>query len=91
MAHHEFDLLEPETWANLPPAEDFAAAVLTFPVSSLPTAARFWEEYLREIPTVICYSSSSMLNSAWLQVVPHSSRYSLGLPLQARGCHMHSG
>ena len=56
---HEFDLLSPDSWANLPPAESLAAVVVTFPVS-LPTAAQFWEEYLRDVPTVICYSSTSV-------------------------------
>jgi len=56
---HEFDLLSPDSWANLPAPETLAAVVVTFPVS-LPTAAQFWETYLCDVPTVICYSSTSV-------------------------------
>jgi len=59
MPRHEFDLLSPDSWANLPAPESLAAVVVTFPVS-LPTAAQFWETYLREVPTLICYSSTSV-------------------------------
>jgi len=59
MPRHEFDLLSPDSWANLPAPETLAAVVVTFPVS-LPTAAQFWETYLRDVPTVICYSSTSV-------------------------------
>jgi hypothetical protein len=80
MPRHEFDLLSPDSWANLPAPESLAAVVVTFPVS-LPTAAQFWETYLREVPTLICYSSTSVYQIDVPGALPPPSRPPRGPPL----------
>jgi len=54
----EFDLDDPATWTNLPAAESFSAAIVTFPLSSGPQA--FWDAYLERVPNVLCYSTTSV-------------------------------
>jgi len=54
----EFDMGQPATWANLPPAESLSGAVVTFPLSSGPH--EFWDSYLSAIPNVLCYSTTSV-------------------------------
>jgi nucleoside-diphosphate-sugar epimerase len=53
-----FDMDDPATWEALPPASSLAAAVVTFPLTAGPEA--FWEAYLKDVPTVLCYSTTSI-------------------------------
>jgi len=56
---HRFDLADPESWSALPPASSISSVVITFPLN-LPAAENFWETYLRHVPRVVCYSSTSV-------------------------------
>jgi len=56
---YEFDLLRTETWENLPPAESLSSVIVTFPLQLGPSR-QFWEHYLKQVPRVICYSSTSV-------------------------------
>ena len=53
-----FELDDRETWSNLPPASSVAAVVITFPLATAPE--EFWEAYLRDVRSVLCYSSTSV-------------------------------
>lgn len=58
---HAFDLALDDTWAALPAPEELQAVVITFPLSmSAMPIERFWERYLRRVPSVVCYSSTSV-------------------------------
>jgi len=57
-AQRAFELDDPETWANLPPPESLRAVVITFALPASPE--HFWREYLRRVPNVVCYSSTSV-------------------------------
>jgi len=54
-----FEINDEETWANLPPASDFDAVVVTFPLTS-DKCERFYDEYLSAAGTLVCYSSTSI-------------------------------
>ena len=56
---HRFDLADPESWSALPPASSISSVVITFPLN-LPAAENFWGAYLRHVPRVVCYSSTSV-------------------------------
>lgn len=56
---HSFDLADPATWSSLPPPRELRAVVITFPVA-LPAVEVFWDEYLRHVPNVLVYSSTSV-------------------------------
>ena len=55
----EFDINLPETWVVLPSAEEFDTVVVTFPLAS-ERVIDFWTSYLKSIPNVLCYSSTSV-------------------------------
>jgi len=56
----DFDLSAPETWAALPPPESLGAAIITFPVTEVPTVSAFWEAYLGKVPNVLAFSTTSV-------------------------------
>ena len=57
----EFDVTDPETWGELPPADSVGGVIVTFPMSS-PEA--FWEAYLGKVAErsrpILCYSTTSV-------------------------------
>lgn len=53
----DFDLADPETWKQLPPAEELSAVIITFPMDE---PAEFWDAYLSSVGNVLCYSSTSV-------------------------------
>jgi len=59
LPHHDFDMAKRDTWDALPPPSSLRAAVITF--SAMPEHCEpFWDEYLRHVPRVLCYSSTAV-------------------------------
>ena len=56
----EFDLNDPESWEALPPPESLSGAVVTFALNDAEKATTFWDAYLARVPSVVCYSSTSV-------------------------------
>ncbi|KAL1520553.1 hypothetical protein AB1Y20_022129 [Prymnesium parvum] len=54
-----FEINDKATWSNLPPASDFDKVVITFPLASQ-ACEEFFDEYLCNVPAVVCYSSTSV-------------------------------
>lgn len=82
-----FEMNDKETWDNLPPASDYDAVVITFPLNSA-NCEDFFDEYLRGVPKLVCYSSTSVYQvhpqrqAGFLRPpLPHLSRPSSHSPL----------
>ena len=56
---HEFDVTVPESWAGLPDPASLRAVVITFPMQ-LASVEPFWEAFLRRVPSVVAFSSTSV-------------------------------
>ena len=49
----------PESWAGLPDPASLRAVVITFPMQ-LASVEPFWEAFLRRVPSVVAFSSTSV-------------------------------
>lgn len=54
-----FEVNDKATWANLPPASEYDAIVVTFPLVSQ-SCIELFDKYLRHAAHVVCYSSTSV-------------------------------
>jgi len=59
VSRHAFDMGDASTWSVLPPPSQLRAVVITFPLT-LPPVDEFWSQYLAHVPSVVCYSSTSV-------------------------------